>query len=834
MLTSICNDWEFIRVCNDEFLKDINYTSDDIEHVRLPHTVSELPLQYADPDLYQTVSGYRRLIRVSYDQSKCYRIRFDGAAHIAEVFVNGVQLCKHACGYTSFTVDISGYLTSGECLLSVRLDSSENPEIPPFGFVIDYLTFGGIYRPVWLEELPKLHIEDIFVCTNTLDSADVTVEIAVPKGYNASELDGSTLSYSADNGLIINSSAVGLHTDNDMPSGLETIKFNRENRFYTYYLIKDIVSLDKVHTWSTDDPFLYTMDIAFKDRHGSLIDSASVRFGVRTATFKADGFYLNGQKTFLRGLNRHQCYPYVGYAATKSLQRLDAEILKNELRVNAVRTSHYPQSQDFIDACDELGLLVFTEIPGWQHIGDDPSWRRQAIQNTEEMIKQYRNHPSIILWGVRINESVDCDELYIETNRIAHALDPSRATSGVRYLEKSHLLEDVYAFNDFSYAGEGLAAKKRSRVSKNPDKAFLISECNGHMFPTKPWDNWLRREEHALRHAQVMNDAMADGEHAGCFEWCMFDYPTHKDFGSGDRVCYHGVMDYFRNPKLAASVYSSQGDIDEAHPPVLDISSTMDIGDYNAGRLEKAYVFTNADKVRLYKNGAFVTELKPSAFAALPHGPLKVDDTIGELLTSEEGFTGRKAKLLHKALNAAAQYGIAGLPLPDLLRMGWCMLRYRLTYDDGVRLFGKYVGNWGGEAVIWRYEAIKDGRVIAVREVSPGTRLHLEVSDKQLTMTEKDTYDMALVRIRFMDERGTPAVYVTTPVHFSLTDENGNELAKESAPIAIVGPAVTASQGGAAGVILKTCGRAGTAVLKIWTDCTEPVTIPVSIYSNNN
>lgn len=108
------------------------------------------------------------------------------------------------------------------------------------------------------------------------------------------------------------------------------------------------------------------------------------------------------------------------------------------------------------------------------------------------------------------------------------------------------------------------------------NKALLISECNGHMFPTKSFDSWEKRQEHALRHARVLDAAMAGGEHAGMFGWCMFDYPTHKDFGSGDRVCYHGVMDAFRNPKLAAALYASQGEGRD----VLEIGSSMDIGDY--------------------------------------------------------------------------------------------------------------------------------------------------------------------------------------------------------------------------------------------------------------
>ena len=115
----------------------------------------------------------------------------------------------------------------------------------------------------------------------------------------------------------------------------------------------------------------------------------------------------------------------------ESMQRMDADILKYELGVNAVRTSHYPQSHYFIDQCDRIGLLVFMEIPGWQHIGDE-AWKDRAVINVRDMVMQYRNHTSIILWGVRINESQDDDDFYRRTNAVAHELDPSRPTGGVR------------------------------------------------------------------------------------------------------------------------------------------------------------------------------------------------------------------------------------------------------------------------------------------------------------------------------------------------------------------------------------------------------------------
>jgi beta-galactosidase len=534
------------------------------------------------------------------------------------------------------------------------------------------------------------------------------------------------------------------------------------------------------------------------------MDTQEVKFGFRTIEFKKDGFYLNGQKTFLRGLNRHQCYPYIGYAAPESLQREDARILKEELGCVAVRTSHYPQSQYFIDECDRLGLLVFTEIPGWQHIGDD-AWKEQACKNVEEMVLQYRNHPSIVLWGVRINESQDCDELYRRTNAIAHSLDPSRPTSGVRCIEKSHLLEDIYSFNDFSHAGNNHGVRPPERVAPTTSKAIVISEHSGHMFPTKSYDPWMKRQEHALRHARVLNDAMADGQHAGCFGWCMFDYPTHKDFGSGDRVCYHGVMDSFRNPKLAAAVYASQQD----NTPVLAVGSPMDIGDYPGGQIGDVYAFTNATAVYLYKNGNLVDTLTDHS-----RGVVRVEDTVGGLLESQEGFSPKKAALLRKCLVAIGKKGLAGLSPADYLRMGYAMLRYKLKYEDAFALYGKYIGNWGGEATVWRFDAVEMGEVVASVTCCPSAELHLEVTASATTLEEKQSYDMAAVRIRVLDAFGNIAPYAQLPVKLHL--EGAAEL---------VGPDVVTAEGGMTGTYIRTTGRKGKATLTISTEQTEPVTV---------
>ena len=345
-------------------------------------------------------------------------------------------------------------------------------------------------------------------------------------------------------------------------------------------------------------------------------------------------------------------------------------------------------------------------------------------------------------------------------------------------------------------------------------KALLISECNGHMYPTKPCDDAPHRQEHALRHARVLDAAYADGEHAGCFGWCMFDYATHKDFGSGDRICYHGVLDSFRNPKLAASVYASQG----GEEPVLTVSSTMDIGDYPAGQIGTVYVFTNVERVDLYKNDVFVTTLHKNGWTALPHPPLAVDDTIGVLLETQEHFDKAKADTLRDCLLAAGRYGLAGLPLRYKLKLAWCMVRYKMSFADGVALYGKYVGNWGGAATRWRFDAKNGDTVVKSVTLCPSHRLHLEVTPSATVLREGDTYDMAGVRVRILDENGSPAVYAQLPLTFAVTGA-----------AVLVGPAAATAEGGMGGTYLRTVGQTGTAALTVSAPQCAPVTVEFTV-----
>lgn len=749
------NDWLFTENFDAGF--------DEAVSVRLPHTAKEIPYNYINCRDYQMVCGYRKIFTAPGDwQGKKLILRFDGAAHEATVFCNGERVGYHACGYTAFCVDITDLVQlGGENVIDVRLDTRESLNIPPFGFVIDYLCYGGLYREVTLEVKEPEYIKEVLIENTGLREIRVRI---------ASEC-GSLVTDIVDNSGAVISSAVGKAFELNVP---------------------------EAELWSVDSPALYTARVRAM-RGGECVDEKRLRFGFRTVKFKSDGFYLNGERLKIRGLNRHQSYAYVGYAMPRSVQELDAEILKNELGVNAVRTSHYPQSQHFISRCDELGLLVFTEIPGWQHIGDE-DWKRQAVKNTDEMIRQYMHHPSIMLWGVRINESQDCDELYRRTNAVAHTLDSGRQTSGVRYIEKSRLLEDVYAYNDFSHCGDNAGLKPKKSVTAKKHNGYLVSECNGHMFPTKVFDDERHRLDHALRHAKVLDAMYADDDISGIFPWCMFDYNTHQDFGSGDGICYHGVMDMFRNPKLASAVYASQSE----DKPCCVVSSSMDIGEHPAGDIGRVYVFTNADCVRLYKDGVFVREFAPSReeYPALPHPPVIIDDFIGELLITQEGFDEKTAAAVKECLLAVAKFGPSSLPPKILAKFARLMLLKGFKFSDGVELYGKYIGNWGGEATKWRFDAVKGGKLICSVTRSPGQRVHLEVSTSKTKLCECDTYDAAAVRIRAVDEHGNLAPYWQEPV-----------ILKCSGPIMLIGPEIISLKGGSGGCYVKTCGSSGSAEL---------------------
>ncbi len=780
------NDWQFAYNFDDK-LHSRDFYSAAIERVRIPHTTKELPFNYFSEEEYQTVCGYRKIVFADEAwHGKTVLITFEGVAHYAEIFLNGELVGEHYSGYTAFTLDISEHLHYGEeNVLVVRVDSRESLNIPPFGNVIDYMTYGGIYREVYLEIKNPTYISDVFVMPN------VTGEVKSIPSIVGEITEGMKLRQTA----IFEGKEIPLAEVH--PSMTDTLHGK----------------IDEPKLWHVDHPNLYLIrtELLLDEK---VIDCHEVKVGFRSAEFRRDGFYLNGEKLKIRGLNRHQSYPYVGYAMPKTMQEFDADVLKDELGLNTVRTSHYPQSHHFINRCDEIGLLVITEIPGWQHIGDE-RWQAQAVENVREMIVQYRNHPSIILWGVRINESQDNEALYTKTNALAHKLDPTRATCGVRNFKKSQLLEDVYTYNEFLHDGKKPGCDPKSKVTSDMNKAYMITEYNGHMFPTKSFDCEDHRVEHALRHARVLNSVASYPDIAGSCGWCMADYNTHKDFGSGDRICYHGVLDMFRNPKLAAAVYSSQG-----KSPVLEVGSSMDIGEHPACVRGNIWMFTNADSVKMYKNGVFVKEYFPEnkQFSHMIKSPILVDDFIGDAIVENENLPAPMARELTGALNHIARHGYGSLPPKVLMTAAKCLLLHGLKIGDIVNLYTKYAGDWGGASTEYRFDAIMQGKVVKSVTKCPMNKASLAATSYKNELTEGDTYDVTAIRFCARDEYGNLLNYSSEPVKISVIG-----------PVEIIGPDVVSLRGGMGGTYIKTTGAEGSATVKISSPDLGEVTIPLKV-----
>ena len=581
-----------------------NFDDSGFDRVVIPHTNLRLPWHGFDEKTYEFVSLYRRRFKIPPDaRGKRVFVDFEGVMTASTVWLNGTRLGEYKGGYTPFSFDLTAHLDfDGENVLAVDVDSTERSDTPPFGYEIDYLTFGGIYREISLRVVPSTFIDNIFVrprdVLTSSPSADVDCFIQ--------HLEASKDALSIEVELLDGDRAVAKAS-----ARVPTSAASNEPAASTVHL----EHLSGIKLWTLEQRNLYSVRVRL--RQGSqVLDEDSRRFGFRQAQFTDHGFELNGKIIKLRGLDRHQTFPWVGQAMPGRVQRRDAQILRNNLKCNIVRTSHYPQSRHFLDACDELGLLVLEEIPGWQHIGDE-AWKQLSVDNVRRMIRRDWNHPSIILWGVRINESKDDHDFYTRTNAVAHQLDPTRQTGGIRYFQESEFLEDVFTMNDFGFP---LKPPNHPR--------YLNTEFVGHTYPTKSIDQVERLTEHTLRHARIHDQLASNPQYAGGIGWCAFDYNTHGNFGSGDRICYHGVTDIFREPKPAAGFYKSQ--CDPAEEIVLEPAFHWARGDASVG-FSKAVVCSNCDHLKFYIDDKLIAEVDPDRkqFAHLRYAPFVLE--MGEL-----------------------------------------------------------------------------------------------------------------------------------------------------------------------------------------------------------
>lgn len=575
--------------------------------VNLPHSVVPLSWQKWNPDSWQDVWVYRRHFTIPREwRGMRLFLHFDRVLAGATPIVNGHSLEPHLGGFLPFDREITGLvntdknLADGENTLALQVDARWL-NVPPSGSprgpsAVDYMLPGGITGSVQLRAVPALFLREIFA--KPIDVLDEKRRVDVTCRLDAEgELPAQ-----------LNLAARLTKDGRTVAQATESIQLEKDDQEFTLSLS----GLKQIQLWDTDHPNLYDVEVTLS-RGREVVDRSRTRIGFRDARFELDGFFLNDKRTQIFGLNRHELYAYVGFAAPSRLLRRDAEILRHTFNCNAVRCSHYPQSDAFLDACDEMGLMVWEELPGWQYIGD-VSWQELAMRDVEAMVRRDRNHPAIVVWGVRINESRNEPDLYRRTRALARSLDDSRQASGTMTSQSTEgWSEDIFSFDDYHAAPDHTVGID----PPVPGFPYLISECVGQFNyrAGKGFNARYRRAgdleqqtDQALFHAQAHSKAASFPQCAGVIAWCAFDYASLMN--AYDGVKCPGVADTFRLPKLGASFYRSQ--VDPSVRPVIEPNFYWDFGPQSPqGPGEHAAIFSNCDRLMLSIDGKEIATIEP-------------------------------------------------------------------------------------------------------------------------------------------------------------------------------------------------------------------------------
>ncbi len=589
-------------------------------HVTVPHTV--VPLSWADWDhgAWEKRWIYRKHFAGSAIAGAGERVllTFDGVMTDATVVLNGATVATHQGGYLPWTTELTGHLRKGANVLAVIVDGrwlNVPPDALPGGAdTIDYLQPAGIYRDVTVQVVPRIYLADIFARPVNVLTGDRAVRVtaiidagAVPAKHAvtvAAELLTSDGVKRAVKKATVRITSAGAHTATLTIGGIGDVAY-----------------------WSPENPVLYTVQTTVSSLGGTP-HTVATTIGFRKAVFAEDGFYLNGSRYEIFGLNRHQLYPHLGMAAPARVQRRDALILKNQLNVNMVRCSHYPQSPHFLDACDELGIMVWQEPPGWGFMGN-AAFQQRFLDDVTSMVIRDRNRPSLIVWGTRLDETKNYPDLYAEARRLAYAHDGSRQTAGaVTFHSTSGWAEDVFSYDDYHIVNG--APELYPPVAGVP---YLVSEAVGAAIdPQYRWaDPPATLASQANAHALAHDQAQANPRYAGLLGWAGIDYYSPSNDSNPVVAAKNwrtmrtpGVVDVFRVPKPGASIYQSQ-----VAPAIRPVIIPVFCWDNATPPGANSMIATNCDRLELSVNGAPWLSVTPDrkAFAALDHPPAFADLT---------------------------------------------------------------------------------------------------------------------------------------------------------------------------------------------------------------
>ena len=572
------------------------------EHISTPHTpfVEDLTVLHQ----WQGVCYYKRSLDLDPKlKDKNIWIEFEGAMTLADIWVNGEHIQQNAGGYIPFIVDISDVaLFDQPNEILVRLDNRDNPLIPPGKPLnsLDFCYYGGLYRDVNLIikgsnyishpiKADKVASGGVFVTYPEVTKEQATIRIQTHLiQNNPGKTHLSHKLYEID-GLF-----TGHKRGKKIAEEVTALSNSTE--------IEDITSIkvEAPKLWSPSKPNLY-MIVTELIENGKVIDIEETRIGIRHMEMSKDrGFCINGEPLRLVGSNRHMEYPYIGNALSDNAQYRDIYQIR-ENGFNTVRLGHYPQDESVLDACDELGLLAIEPIPGWQFFNNNKTFIELTHRDVKAMIRRDRNHPSVIMWEVILNESWPPSEWKDKVIEIAHNEYPG---------DQCFTAGDGYGYDGFDVSyNDWEEGFNRKNNTANPSfiREYYDFEFGGHYSSTRKkrgdgetallnnlWNAQWSHNRYRAYYPETMGDAV----------WSMYDYNR----GCCDNICYSGVADIFRLPKFSLNFFRSQ--VQVGHPqPSGDMKPFVTIANWWTERddsNQQVVVYGNVDEVELKVNGEVI------------------------------------------------------------------------------------------------------------------------------------------------------------------------------------------------------------------------------------
>lgn len=592
------NGWRFLRG-DSKNAETKQFDDSGWEVVSTPHTVQLMPVEASGCRNYQGIAWYRKQFIVPSDSKlKDVMLHFEAIMGKQKFYLNGKLIKVHEGGYLPVTLNLTanGALAGDTCLLAVMTDNSNDKNYPPGKpqYTLDFAYHGGIYRDVWMICKNKIAITDaieankvagggVFVHYNNISakSADIYVNTEVRNAGNKAKKIQVEATITDKTGTTVKkiSTVLALKAGESKTAQLKTILANPM-------------------LWSPEHPYLYNINILVKDGKTAL-DGGMVRAGIRKTEFRGkDGFYLNdkpyGQ---LIGGNRHQDFAYVGNAVPNSQQWRDVKRLRDAGCV-IVRTAHYPQDPAFMDACDELGMFIIVATPGWQYWNKEPRFAELVHQNTRNMIRRDRNHPSVILWEPILNETRFPQDFSLQALQITKDEFPYPGRPGAA----ADLHSDGVAENYDVVYGWPTDEGKAKQCIFTREFGENVDDWYAHNNNNRASRSWGEKPQlvQALSLAKSYDEMYhSTGQFIGGAQWHPFDHQRgyHPD------PYWGGIFDAFRQPKYAYYMFRSQTNPlqktegVETGPMVFVANEITPFSD------SEIVVFSNCDSVRLTAYG---------------------------------------------------------------------------------------------------------------------------------------------------------------------------------------------------------------------------------------